>query len=97
VQPGDVQALIADEDQDGRGPDGLDSDVAAGAADDRFPQPALACLAGQALGHGQGAIAVEMTRNEPIAFGSAERLGEDLVRDPIQSFVKVLVSPSLDR
>jgi hypothetical protein len=46
VQPGDVQALVTDEDQDGRGPDGVDGDIAASAPGQSFPERALACLAG---------------------------------------------------
>jgi signal peptidase I len=54
VEPGDVESLVADEDEGGSGSDGVDGHVAAAAAGHGFPQRALARLAGQALGHGQG-------------------------------------------
>jgi hypothetical protein len=49
-------------------------------------------------GSGLDALGIEVAANQPVSLGASQRVSEDLVRDPLQRVVKVLVAtPSLSQ
>jgi hypothetical protein len=43
-------------------------------------------------GCGFNALGIEVAANQSVSLGASQRVGEDLVRDPLQRVVKVLVA-----
>jgi hypothetical protein len=40
------------------------------------------------------AAGIEVARDQAVAFGSAKRVGEHFVRDPVECIIEVLVAPT---